>query len=217
MKHIILTLISIVIVLSTTSCASHRSITGNVNAITAKVDAHLQAFNLDENAKGTLKMKRGEAIQLSLTKFGIEGVRVIFTPDSMLVINKLTKTYLRTSFREADRLLGGEGLVTFDNIENFFWSESKMADRQSTIPVAGFVPLDLETKYSRTLKAGKYRVPQKINMKMSGAEGAIETGEMKIELSKVKAADSWQPNTEISSKYKNLNVLSLIKNLLKNK
>lgn len=204
-----------VAMLMTTSCASQRALTGDVQGISAHLDASVKAFNLDENCSGSIKMKRGEAIQISLTKYGIEGVRIIMTPDSILLVNKLTKTYLRTSFREADKALGGEGALTFRNVESYFWHEDGNNVNYATLPIGGFVPLELRTSYSRHIRAGYYSVPTRVTMEAKGADGAIETGKAKLKLTKVQVANNWEPNTEIPAKYKNLNFISVIKNLLK--
>ena len=217
MKHYFLLAIAAVIVLCSTSCASQRALTGDVNAISAKLDASIKAFTLDESAGGNIKMKRDQAIQISLTKFGIEGVRVVFTPDSILFINKLSKTYLRTSFREADQMMGGEGTLTFKNVQAFFWNDNGNSRDNTTLPVAGVVPLELNTSYSRSVRAGNYKIPTRIKLELTGADGFIETGKATLKLSNVKTANSWEPNTEISSKYRSLNALSLLKNLRKSK
>lgn len=214
MKHYLFLLVAAV-TLFMTSCASQRALTGDVQGISARLDANVKAFNMNEDCGGTIKMKRGEAIQINLTKYGIEGARVILTPDSILLVNKLTKTYLRTSFRDADKALGGEGMLNFRNVEAYFWNDFGNSRKYATLPVGGVVPLELKTSYSRSLRCGQYQVPQRISINLSGADGAIETGEVKIKLSKVQAANNWEPNTEIPAKYKNLNFISAIKNLLK--
>lgn len=214
MRHSLLLLITATTLLLS-SCASQRALTGDVQGISAKIDAHIKAFNLDESASGNIKMKRGEGIQISLTKFGIEGVRVIFTPDSVLLVNKLTKTYLRTGYSELDRAMGGEGIFNYRNVESYFWNDNNFNTNYSTLPVGGFVPLDVKTSYNRHVKAGAYRVPQRLNIRLSGADGAIETGEAKLKLSQIRPANNWEPNTEVSSKYKSLNFVSAIKKLLK--
>lgn len=214
MKHSLLLLITAATLLLS-SCASQRALTGDVQGISAKIDARIKAFNLDESANGNIKMKRGEGIQISLTKFGIEGVRVIFTPDSVLLINKLSKTYLRTSYSELDRAMGSEGIFNFRNVEAYFWNDNDNSSNYSTLPVGGIVPLDVKTTYSRHVKAGAYHVPQRINVKVTGAEGLIETGEAKLKLTQIRPANNWEPNTEISAKYKSLNFVSTIKKLLK--
>lgn len=214
MKHLF-HIMALGIIMFLTSCASQKALTGDVQSITAKVETKIKAFNMDESVNGTLKMKRDKAIQLSLTKFGIEGARVIFTPDSILLINKLTKTYLRSSFKELDKMAGGENMLTFANIQEFFWNDKGQSTTHSTLPIASFIPIELKTSYSHNLKAGKYRIPMHINMEMSGADGAIQPGAVNMRLKNVRASNDWEPNTEISSKYKSLNLISFFKQLLK--
>lgn len=214
MKHFILLIVAVAAMLMT-SCASQRALTGDVQGVSARLEANVKAFNLDEGCNGNIKMKRGEAIQISLTKYGIEGVRIIMTPQEILLVNKLTKTYLRTSFKDADKALGGEGMLTFRNVEAYFWNDNGNNTNYATLPVGGFVPLELKTTYSRRLRAGRYSLPQRINVNISGADGAIETGNAKLKLTHVQVANNWEPNTEIPEKYKNLNFISLIKKLLK--
>lgn len=214
MKHFILLIVAVAAMLMT-SCASQRALTGDVQGVSARLEANVKAFNLDEGCNGNIKMKRGEAIQISLTKYGIEGVRIIMTPQEILLVNKLTKTYLRTSFKDADKALGGEGMLTFRNVEAYFWNDNGNNTNYATLPVGGFVPLELKTTYSRRLRTGRYSLPQRINVNISGADGAIETGNAKLKLTHVQVANNWEPNTEIPEKYKNLNFISLIKKLLK--
>lgn len=216
MKNILYHFLAIMAIFAMGSCASQRTLTGNVEAVSAHLDARVRAFNLDERAGGNIRMKRGEAIQISLTKFGIEGVRIVCTPDSILVVNKLTKTYLRTSYHEADKVLtGGEGTLNFRNVEAYFWNDKRNGKDHATLPVGGIFPIELETNYGRSLRVGEYHLPLKINMELNSADDAIdEAGKLQLKLSKVKAVNNWKPNTEISSRYKSLNFVKLIKKLL---
>lgn len=214
MKHYFLGLLA-VFTLFLTSCASQRNLTGDVQAVTARVDARIKAFNLDENANGIIKMKRGTGIQLSLTRFGIEGARVIFTPDSILFISKLSRTYVRTSYREADMVLGGEGALTFRNVEAFFWNDRGRNTERAMVTLAGIMPLELKTSYGRSIRVGQQHMPQRITLTTNSADGVVDTGEARIKFSKVKAANTWEPNTEVPAKYANLNFLSLVRKLLK--
>lgn len=214
MKNYLFILVAAMAMLMT-SCASQRALSGDVQGVSARLEANIKAFNLDEGCNGSIKMKRGEAIQINLTKFGIEGARVIMTPDSILVINKMSRTYLRASWQEADRALGGDGMLTFRNVESYFWNESGQNTQYATLPIGGFVPLDLKTSYSRRINAGAYSLPQRIHIVLTGADGAIETGDLKLKLTKVQKANNWEPATTIPSNYKNLNFISVIRNLLK--
>lgn len=213
-KHILTVIVATTAMLMT-SCAGSRALTGDVQGISAHLEADVKAFHLDEGCNGNIKMKRGEAIQISLTKFGIEGVRIIMTPEEILLVNKLTKTYLRTTFKEADKAMGGEGLLTFRNVEAYFWNENGRNTSYANLPVGGFVPLELKTTYSKHLRAGRYDLPRQIKVVLSGADGAIEPGQARLKLTKVQVANNWQPNSEIPSNYKNLNFISVIKKLMK--
>lgn len=216
MKHILIILVAAAAML-VSSCASQRALSGDVQGVSAKLDAQFKAFNLDEGANGTIKMKRNEGIQISLTKFGIEGVRIICTTDSVLFVNKLTKTYLRTSYREIDKQLGGEGTFNFNSLQAYFWNDNGRLNDYATLPIGGFIPLDLKTSYGRGIRAGQYRVPRHIALNLSGADGAIETGKAKLKLSKVKAVNDWHPTTEVSAKYKQIDIKGLISKYLKKK
>lgn len=213
-KTILYALVALCAVLTLGSCAGQRALTGQVDGISARLDAELKAFKLDESAGGTIKMKRGEAIQITLSKFGIEGARIVCTPDSILFVNKLTKTYLRSSFRDADKALtGGEGTLNFANVEAYFWNETK-GSSDALISVGGLFPIELHTAYGGSLRVGEHRLPTRINLKVQAADGTLQPGRVRLKLSKVKATEGWTPNTNVPAKYKSLNVVKLLKGLL---
>ena len=68
-------------------------------------------------------MRRDAVIQLSLTKFGIEGARLVFTPDSITVLDRLNKRYLRTSYAELQQALQFDRPLTFATVQSFFWND----------------------------------------------------------------------------------------------
>ncbi len=51
-----------------------------------------------EKATAYVRMKKGEKIWMSLRRINIEGVRVLITPDSMTVMNRLEKWYASYPF-----------------------------------------------------------------------------------------------------------------------
>lgn len=75
-------------------------------AVTAKMQLTLTRSAQDIQVSGSLKMKRGEVIQLSIAPvLGIEVARAEITPDGVLVIDRLHKKYVRVPFSEIkDRL-----------------------------------------------------------------------------------------------------------------
>ena len=216
MKNLLILLIATAAML-VSSCASQRALSGNVFGVSAKLETQFQAFNLDESSNGTLKMKRDEGIQISLTRFGIEGIRIICTQDSVLFLNKLTRTYVRASYGEIDRIFGGEGLLNFNKVQSYFWNDNGRSRDFATVPIGGFIPLDFNTSYGRSIRAGQYHVPNQISVELGGADGAFEPGQAKIKLSKLKTINDWHPSTEVSTKYKSLDLRSLVGKLFKKK
>ncbi len=107
-----------------------------------KIDAQLP----DQSIKltGYLRMKRDSAIWMNFKKFGIELARVLITPDSILIINRLERSYfaerLALSLPVAERQTGpaerlvlspaerltdvGDALqipLDFQQLQNLFW------------------------------------------------------------------------------------------------
>ena len=65
----------------------------------------------------TLRIKKGEKIWASLRKIGIEGGRMMATPDSVFVINRLERSYVAGSVESLQRMSGYE--ITYDQLESF--------------------------------------------------------------------------------------------------
>lgn len=63
-------------------------------------------FNGSVNAK--LRMVRDSAIWLSASKLGFEVGRMLITPDSVFVVERLQKTYVRSSIDELSKMAGFE-------------------------------------------------------------------------------------------------------------
>lgn len=76
------------------------------NAVTARMSA---SFTLNGKStgkvNGTLRIKRGEVIQLSIAPFlGIEVGRAEISPEGVLVIDRVNKRYVQISFDELNGL-----------------------------------------------------------------------------------------------------------------
>lgn len=84
---------------------------------------------------GSLKMKRDDVIQLSLTFLGFEVGRLEFTPKDGLVVDRIHKQYSRASYAEVDFLR--QAGLDFYTLQSLFWSKSSppeaaMCARSST-------------------------------------------------------------------------------------
>lgn len=97
--------------------------TADWNALTAKMTVDLN-LNGKSTGKvgGTLRIKRGEVIQISLAPFlGIEVGRAEISPDGMLVIDRVNKRYVQVSFDELRRLTNVN--LDFHVLEALFLNE----------------------------------------------------------------------------------------------
>lgn len=96
---------------------------GEWKAVTAKMTASLN-LNGKKTGKfsGSLRIKRGEVIQLSVTPFlGIEVGRAEISPDGLLVIDRMNKRYVEVSFNELKALTKVD--VDFHILEALFLNE----------------------------------------------------------------------------------------------
>lgn len=92
-------------------------------AVTGKV-----AFNLNMGSKGsaslnaTLRMKKGEVIQLSVAPFlGIEVARMEITPSRILAVDRLHKRYVEISFETLSGMLHAE--LDFNSLQSLFMNK----------------------------------------------------------------------------------------------
>ncbi len=73
-----------------------------------------------KNFKGSLKIQKDSAIWLSIRSSigGIEGMRILITPDSVKVIDRIKKEFLISSFSFLNRRLGTE--LSFESLQAIF-------------------------------------------------------------------------------------------------
>ena len=89
--------------------------------ITSKVKVELQGMGKEMSVNGQLRMKRDDVIQLSLTFLGMEVGRLEFTPQDVLVIDRMNKQYVRASYSEIGFLKAAN--LDFYSLQSLFWNE----------------------------------------------------------------------------------------------
>lgn len=117
----------------------------NWECVTGKV-----ALALDMGAKGTtkvnatLRMKRGEVIQLSVAPLlGIEVVRIELSPQGILVLDRLNKRYVQASFEQVNYWARTD--LNFHVLQSLFLNELFLPDRlQLTADDASLFRISLE-------------------------------------------------------------------------
>jgi len=92
------------------------------NAISAKLkfSAAINAKNV--SVDGTLRMKRNDVIRIQLNALGIMEVgRMEFTPDYVLIMDRINKQYIKAPYADVD-FLKSSG-ISFYTLQALFWNE----------------------------------------------------------------------------------------------
>ena len=67
-------------------------------------------------------MKYGEVVRLMIVPFGLmEAARLEFTPDYVLIVNRLKKTYAKARYDEVSQLKKNN--ITFEKVQEACWNE----------------------------------------------------------------------------------------------
>ena len=273
MKHIMRIAYMALAVVALASCSSTRTATkapmiGNLTgkAFTEKVIeqeprwASVSAkatfrFSMegkkDMKVNGTLRVKRGESIQLIVTPIlGIEMGRMEITPEGILAMDRMNKRYAQVPFSQ----LGLE--IGFETIQALFLNELFLPNRGSlkaadaasftVTPDAAQALLEpdgqkgfsyrflasatqgtleetrigmtgmsyqMTWKYDDFQPLGNGQFP--LHMQVTGGDGT-RTGTLDMTLSRPTTGGSWDARTEVSQKYKRIELGELI-NILNSK
>lgn len=89
--------------------------------ITAKLSLDIQLGDKGVSVGGNLKMKKDEAIQLSASAFFVEVGRIEFTPEYVLLLDRMGKQYVKAAYQDVD-FLKRSGL-DFYALQALFWNE----------------------------------------------------------------------------------------------
>lgn len=92
------------------------------NGLRSRMNIKLAAGGKSASAGGTLKMKRDEVIQLTLTALGLFEVgRMELTPDYLFVLDRINKQYVQVRWTEIEPLRAvGADFYTFQAL---FWNQ----------------------------------------------------------------------------------------------
>ena len=70
---------------------------------------------------GSLRMKRNEVVQISLTMLGFEVARMEFAPDGVLLIDRVNKQYVKAAYTDLSFLR--QARLDFYALQAMFWAE----------------------------------------------------------------------------------------------
>lgn len=91
-------------------------------ALTAKMSLALDVSGKTTRVNGTMRIKKGEVIQLSIAPLlGIEVARAEISPYGVLVIDRMNKRYVRVTFTELQELTNAQ--LDFHSLQALFLNE----------------------------------------------------------------------------------------------
>lgn len=91
-------------------------------ALTAKMSLALDVSGKTTRVNGTMRIKKGEVIQLSIAPLlGIEIARAEISPYGVLVIDRMNKRYVRVTFTELQELTNAH--LDFHTLQALFLNE----------------------------------------------------------------------------------------------
>ena len=93
------------------------------NDIVGNISFNLTAGSKDITVPGALRMRKDKVIRLQLfiPILGTEVGRLEFTPDYVLVIDRLHKEYVKADYSQVDFLR--QNGITFYSLQSLFWNQ----------------------------------------------------------------------------------------------
>lgn len=147
------------------------------NNIVSKIDFTLNAMGKSVSVDGKIYMRKDDVIRITLSPLGlIEVGRVEFTPDYVLVVDRIHKQYVKAAYTDV-AFLKSNGL-TFYSLQSLFWNELFLPGTQK------LTESDL-SKFSTELGSSKQRkvTAQSSNLKIewttTTATGQIDAATVK--------------------------------------
>ena len=93
----------------------------NYAGLTANAHVKLTGLGKDFGANAKVLMKRDEVIRLSLRFIGMELGIIEFSPEGVLVVDRVQKQYVRVRYNEAKFL--SQAKLDFNAVQALFWNE----------------------------------------------------------------------------------------------
>ncbi len=109
-----------------------RTVTNRQTAefVSAKLKFSAAINNKDVSVDGVLRMKRDDVIRIQLQALGVMEVgRLEFTPDYVLIMDRVNKQYIKAPYADVD-FLRSSG-ITFYTLQSLFWNELFQPGRQT--------------------------------------------------------------------------------------
>lgn len=97
-------------------------ITPKVTNVTAKLDVNVKTPKDDITVDGKLYMRYNEMIRITVVPLGLmEAARLEFTPQEVLLIDRVNKQYVRAKYEEINFMQSNN--INFQALQKRFWDE----------------------------------------------------------------------------------------------
>lgn len=124
--------------------------------IRAKLSLSLTAAGRSASVGGSIKMKRDEIIQLSLTAFGLLEIgRMEMTPQYLLIQDRVNKQYMRAYWDDVPTLK--QAGISFQTFQAIFWNELFVPGKTYSPSDKDFSTMRLDDSFRLTPADGEQR------------------------------------------------------------
>lgn len=152
---------------------------------------------------GNLRMKRNAVIQLQLMAFGfVEAARLEFTPEDLLLIDRINKQYIKVPYYYVDFLRNSD--INFNTLQSLFWDEIFLPGSKSndTLLLNKYVTTVLDEESIVT-----YRDADSIKSKMFYS-WLVNNGSGRVKMANIMYRDSINGNTQMNWDYQEFKELN---------
>lgn len=122
-----------------------------VTNVSAKADILVNAMGQTINVDGKIQLRYGEVMRVLITPYGLmEVARLEFTPDYVMLVNRMGNEYVKVSYDDLNAM-GGTS-IDFNKLQNVVWKQSFIPGNK--IDLAFDIP-GVSGKTGLTLTLGK--------------------------------------------------------------
>lgn len=171
-----------------TSCSATKQLTkgqaaettAQAEAVSARVAMDIQGADL--SCTGRLRMLRDDVVQLNLTFMGMNVGTLEFTPDSVLLVDRINRRYVYARYQDVTVLR--ERSIDFAKLQGLFWGENGV----------GYDDSQLLWRYTAMGRVNGHKIPSRHEARFR--HGQSETG-FDMELTEITNDRKWATRTVI--------------------
>lgn len=94
-----------------------------VTNVSAKADILVNAMGQTINVDGKIQLRYGEVMRVLITPYGLmEVARLEFTPDYVMLVNRMGNEYVKVSYDDLNAM-GGTS-ISFNQLQEVVWKQS---------------------------------------------------------------------------------------------